>query len=142
MPIALTAADKERVRYHLGYMNVEASASIQLGFPRASQPQFLVEAALERLMEPTVGRVSQLVSHLDAIESAMISALPRLKAQQLGEIKLRNSNDEATETDLLEREYVRWAQRLADNLGVPLNVYSERFRELGTGSMNVAVHGG
>lgn len=140
MAIALTASEKERVRYHLGYLNVEPSAAIALGFPRASQAGFLVEQAMERLMEPTVGRVSQLLSVLDRIEGQMIEALQRLQAQQLGELKLRNSNDEPTEQDLLEREYVRWAQRLADNLGVPLNVYSERFRELGSGGgVNVPV---
>ena len=142
MAIALTPADKERIRYHLGYLNIEASAAIQLGFPRGSQAQFLVEQACERLMEATVGGVSQIVSVLDRIEGQMIASLTRLTAQQLGELKLRNSNEEATEGDLLEREYRRWAQRLADNLGVPLNVYSERFREgSGAEGMNIPVVG-
>ena len=140
MPIALSASDKERVRYHLGYMSIEPAASIQLGFPRASQAQFLVEAAMERIMEPAVSRVMKLLSALDAVEDQMMTALPRLKAQQLGELKLRNTNEESTEQDLLEKEYVRWAQRLADILGVPLNVYAARFRDLGSGGgMNVRV---
>lgn len=139
MAIALSAAERERVRYHLGYQNVEPAASISLGFPRATQASFLVEAAMDRLVDSTVGRVSQIVALLDRIEGQMAEALCRLTAQQLGELKLRNSNEEPTEQDLLAREYRRWAERLADNLGVPLNAYSERFRDDGGGMVNVPV---
>lgn len=139
MAIALNPQDKERVRYHLGYQSVEPAASIQLGFPRGAQPQFLVEAALERVMAPAVPRIYELLGILDGIERQMVDALKRLKAQQLGELKLRNSNEEATEQDLLENEYLRWAQRLADHLGVPLNVYAARFQGLAGGGINTPV---
>lgn len=131
MAIALSESEKERVRYHLGYLNVEPPGSITLGFPSASQALYLVEIALERLIPSTVERVLKIVDHLDCIEMQMMEANKRLKAQQLGELKLRNSNDEATEQELLEKEYHRWARRLSDNLGVPLNPFSEKFRRGG-----------
>lgn len=139
MAIALNPQDKERVRYHLGYQSVEPAAAIQLGFPRGAQPQFLVEAALERVMAPAVPRIYEILGILDGIERQMVDALKRLKAQQLGELKLRNSNEERTEQDLLEAEYLRWAQRLGDQLGVPLNAYSARFQGLAGGGINTPV---
>lgn len=143
MAIALSDSDKERIRYHLGYLNVEPVASIQLGFPRASQPQFLVEASMERLLPETVMRIQKILSYLDCIEDQQFDANKRLKAQQLGELKLRNTNDESTEQDLLEEEYFRWASRLADNLGVPLNAYAERFRRFTFGGgVSIPVSGG
>jgi hypothetical protein len=93
MPVALSDTDKERIRYHTGYQNVSPAASIQLGFPRASQASFLVEAAMERLLPPTVSRVLSIVTNLDTIEAQMMEANRRLKAQQLGELKLRNTNE-------------------------------------------------
>jgi hypothetical protein len=138
--IRLSEADRARVRHHLGYQNVEPVSSIALGFPSAQQPQFLVERAMDRLMPEGVGRIIQTLNALDCIEGQMIDALCRLSAQQLGELKLRNSNEEPTEQDLLEREYLRWAKRLADDLGAPLNPFSERFRTSGSGSsLNIPV---
>lgn len=133
MAITLSEMDKERVRFSLGYLNVEPSAAISLGFPSAGQAEFLVERAMNRLIPATVGRIQSILNILDSIESQMVEALRRLKAIKIDEITLRNSTEDSTEQDLLEREYRRWAQRLADNLGVPLNVYSERFRSVGMG---------
>jgi len=63
----------------------------------------------------------------------MALARSRFKAMKLGEITLRTGPQD-NEIDMLEREYYRWAQRLADVLGCPLNIFSERFR-YGGGSM-------
>jgi hypothetical protein len=124
----LSEADRERVRYHLGYLNVEVAASVALGFPSTSQPFFLVEKAMDRLYPEAVGRVLRILAELDCIEDQMSAARTRLPAQQLGELKLRNTNEERTEEDLLDASYQRWAKRLADQLGVPINPFSERFR--------------
>lgn len=141
MTLTLSAFDKERVRFALGYLNVEPSASIQLGFPAAGQAEFLVERAMNRLMPETVGRVLRLLDALDTIEKQLICSLDRLKAIKLGELTLRNSTNDTTEQDLLEVEYYRWACRLADNLGVPINPYAERFRRF-TGGVNITVASG
>lgn len=139
--IKLSENDRERVRYHLAFLNVEPVSSIALGFPSAQQAQFLVERAMDRVLPAGVPRVLRIVNHLDCIEEQMMGSLKHLKAQQIGELKLRNSNEEPTEQDLLEREYMRWALRLADQLGVPINPFSERFRHglYGGGGMNTPV---
>lgn len=142
MSTALTEATKERVRHHLGYPNVDVMSAVPLGFPATQQPGFLVESAMERVNSNAVGRIEATLAKLEAIEAQMMEANHRLKAQQLGELKLRNSNEEPTEQDKLREEYLYWAQELASDLGVPLNILSPKFRHLGyggAGGMNVRV---
>lgn len=135
MAAILGEEEKVRIRHHLGYLNVQPASAIQLGFPRASQPQFLVESAMNNILVSAVGQIRKYISILDNIEDRLVGALDRLEASKLSEITLR-----ADEHDALEREYYRWAQRLADDLGVPLNVYSERFRRgAAGGSLSVPV---
>lgn len=121
----LSTQDREKIRYHLGYINVQPAASISYGMTRPVQTLFLVETAMSNVLEESIPRVRQMVSVLDNIECRLIDAQERLKALQMGDLQLRPD-----ETDALEREYLRWAQRLADVLGVPLYAYSARFSSL------------
>lgn len=121
---ALTDEEKERIRYHLGYMESSFAASLQLGIPRPVQTIFLVEQAMVLLTnEYAIDRVRRVLWTLDQIESKLQSALCSMIAEQLGDLKLR-----ADYPDKLEAEYVRWAKRLADIFGVPLYPYSDRFK--------------
>lgn len=120
-PLRLNEQDRARVRYHMGYPNVDPHQAIQLGFPAATAAMFLVEQAMENLLPEAVERVLKLVQRLEKIEAMEEAALCRLKAQQLGDMKLRNDNNESTEGDLLRREAATWKERLASVLGAPLN---------------------
>jgi len=137
MGITLSEADRARVRHHLGYLNVEPAASIQLGFPSASQWLFTVEISMDRIIPEAVGMIHKYLNILDSIELQMVDELACLKVQQIEQLKLRNSNEEPNIEDLLEQEYLRWVKRLADDLGVEPNPYSTRFRNLG--GMNIPV---
>lgn len=140
--IRLAEVDRARVRAALGYLSVEPTASISLGFPAASQTMFLVERAMDHVIPESKPRILKILDTLDCIESQMVTALCRLSTQSVEGVKMRNSNEEPTEGDLLEREYLRWAMRLADLLGAPLNPYSERFRTSGaSGNLPVALEG-
>lgn len=110
---------------------------MSLGYPSAGQALWLVEHAMDNVMPQALTRVQQILCVLEGIECSMVESIGRLRAQQVGEVKLRNTNDEALEPDLLEREYCRWAKRLSDHLGAPLNPFSERYR--GGGSMSTPV---
>lgn len=126
---SLTDQDKERIRYHTGYLETSLAASIQFGIPRPLQTVFLLESAMGLLVEPNaVERVKCLLDTLDGIESQLQRAIKSLGAAKIGNLELRSAKIGETHTDLLEREYVRWARRLADVLGVPLYPYSARFR--------------
>lgn len=121
----LSEQDRARVRHHLGYLNVQPVATIQLGFPAASQPQFLVELAMDRVMDAAVDIILRDLNTLDEIECRQIDSLKRLKVQALGELKLRNSNEEPNEHDLLAQTYEFWKKKLANDLGVPVNPFAE-----------------
>lgn len=133
--MALTESERERVRYHLGYLNVAPVASISLGFPRANQAMFLVETAMNNLLPEGEARVRQHLAILDGIESQLVDAQCRLSASVVGEITVNPD-----ETRRLEEEYGRWADRLARQLGVYRNPYAPG-SPFGGGGINVTVVG-
>jgi hypothetical protein len=134
--MSFDATEKERIRYHLGYTNAQPAASIQLGIPRPIQTMFLVESAMDLLIAETEDRVRSIVKIMDNIECKMVEGQSYLVANRLDTLEIRSDN-----IDALEMEYYRWACRLADNLGVPLYPYCERFiRARGnTGAGNIPV---
>jgi len=134
----LSDTEKERTRYHLGYLGVQPAASIQLGIPRPLQTMFLVEQSMNNLIDQTVARVRRVLRVMDDIEDQLIESQVRLSAKRLDGIELRED-----EPDKLEREYVRWGWRLADMLGVPVYPYSERYKRAGAGirAGNIPVSG-
>lgn len=140
-PVSLSEVDRAKVRHHLGYPNVEPVSSISLGFPSASQPQFLVEIAMDRIIPEGVGLIQKYLAILDALESQMVESFARDKVQQIDGVKLRNSNEEPTEHQLLEVKYRYWAGVLASDLGSPINPFSTRFYQLAGGSINIPVAG-
>lgn len=137
----LSDADKERTRYHTGYMETSFAASIQLGIPRPVQTMFLLEQAMNLIIDQNaINRVVRTLNYLDFVECQLQKVAPHLAAEQLGNLKLRGAKRGETYPDLLEREYIRWAKRLADILGVPLYPYSGRFGPGGAaGSGNIPV---
>lgn len=130
----LSESDKERVRYHLGYLEVQGAASIQFGIPRPLQTVFLLEDAMNNIIANAISRVQKILTVLDGIENKLIESQDRLAAKRLDSLELREN-----EPDQLEREYVRWGHRLADILGVPIYAYSTRYRAAGNAAGNIPV---
>ncbi len=135
--MALTDAEREQVRYHLGYLNVETAASLTFGIPRPVQTLFLVESAMDNILAVAEPRVRSMLCKLERIETRLEQTWDVTEAAAVGELRLRTGKAGETTHDLLEREYVRWAKRLADQLGVPLYPFSSRFTR---DSVNVPVH--
>jgi hypothetical protein len=133
---ALPEQDKERARYHLGYLETSLAASIQLGIPRPLQTVFLLEQGLNLLVNPfAVSRVVCILDTLDRLESQLISAAAAVGVDKLGNLQLHPLRTRGKlGTDSVEDEYRRWAYRLSDILGVPIYPYSKRFRRAGPGS--------
>ncbi len=117
----LTQTERERVKIHMGYGNVSMAASLTFGFPRPVQTMFLVEDAMNFLNEDGVNRVRQIIGILDKIECRLVETVDVLIASRAGDTDI---NLQAP--DMIEREYVRWADRLADALMVPKYPFSRR----------------
>lgn len=127
--------EKERIRYHLGYLNVQPAASINFGIPVPIQTMFLVEMAMDNILQVAEDRVRKILTILDGVECKLVAAQDYLVVSKVDEIELR-----ANHPDLLEQEYCRWAARLSDELGAPLYPGATKFRSLfgvGIGSVPV-----
>lgn len=124
--MALTLEEQAKVRHHLGYPNVNPATMLQFGIPAPQQTLFLVESAMTRLLPDGENIVRRYVKVLDDIETKLVESQDRLAATQLDSLRLN-----AQEADLLEREYNRWANRLANVLAVPLYPFAQRFHTQG-----------
>jgi len=123
--MAFSVTEKARIRYHLGYPNVSAMASLSAGVPLPLQPMFLVEAAMDRVLPEAEALVRTLVARLDQTDEAIFQAQLRLQAERVDEITLRKD-----ETDALEREYLRQAMRLSETIHAPVYAFSARFANI------------
>lgn len=126
----LSEGEKQRCRYHLGYPALTTAASIAFGVPTLTQTNFLVESALNRLLEASLETVRRLIVIMDGIEDRLVEAQERLAAIQLEELHLRED-----EPEKLEAEYRRWGNRLADVVGAPINPFSLRYRSGGAAAV-------
>lgn len=123
MPVvsSFSPEEQERIKYFLSYPDfVSLSQSIQLGYPAASQPLFLVEDAFKRLTPQAENSVRTVLCQLEAIESQIMSSITRIKAVSLGEITLNPNEDK-----ILRRHMCWWVARLSDLLGVFPNPVSQ-----------------
>ena len=128
-------SEKERIRYHLGYLNVQPAASISFGIPVPIQTMFLVESAMNNVLPSAEDRVRKILTILDKIECRLVDAQEYLVTSKVDEIELRENHP-----DLLEKEYCRWAARLSDELGAPLYPGATKFKSLfGTGIGSIPV---
>jgi hypothetical protein len=119
--VAFTAEEQTRILHHLGYADWQSMAqSIQLGYPAASQPAFLVRDSFGRFAPPAEGTIRRDLCELESIEAQLSAARQRFSAKTVGEVELN-----PRETAMLREEYGFWQKRLADDLGVFVNPYSQ-----------------
>lgn len=121
----LSEADKARCRQHLGYMAVIVASSYSFGLPQLTQTQFLLEDAMTRVLDSALPRVVQILNDLDEIECSLRKAHKELFARSIGDLE-----PNLDQPDMLEKEYGRWASRLADIFGVAPYPYSKRFQRM------------
>lgn len=121
----LTDADKERARYHLGYMEVVVASSFAFGVPQATELQFMFESAITRIRPEAEFRVTAILDKLDEIECLLFRSSQELFAKRAGDLEPNLS-----QPDDVERELVRWACQLAQMLGVTPYPFSQRFQQL------------
>jgi hypothetical protein len=121
----------------LGFPALTDAASVAFGVPMMNQTNFLVESAVNRLLEESLPQVRQIMLVMDTVEQKLFAAVDQdhLVATQLEDLHLRED-----ETDKLEGEYRRWGYRLADIMGCPVYPFSPRYKPSGAGFVtNVSV---
>jgi hypothetical protein len=122
----LDPSERERCKYHAGYMGTSIAASINFGIPKPIQTMFLIETAMTNLMLINCNNVRRILRIMDNVEEKLVEAQDRLAAAKVSDITTREN-----ETDLLEHEYYRWGGRLCDVLGVPFYAFSNRYNNQG-----------
>jgi len=128
--VALNDAEKERVRYHMGYLNVGVPRTISLGVPSAGQPQFILESAMNDILPDGEPGVRRCIQELDCIEDQLSKFRSSLEVKKTGGgVELRGREA----FDILGDQYVDWASQLADTLGSPLNPFGQRLARFGAG---------
>ncbi len=133
----LSDADKERARYHLGYMEVVVASSFAFAIPQATELQFMFESTITRVRPEAEFRIVAILDKLDEIECLLFRSSQELFAKRAGDLEPNLS-----QPDDVERELVRWACQLAQMLGVTPYPFSQRFQQLsnmGGRAGNVAV---
>lgn len=123
--MAFSAEEQSRIKRFLSYPDwVALAQSIQLGYPAASQPLFLVEDAFRRLTPQGEASTRADLCECESVERQMSEARQRFKALKIGNIELN-----PRETAMLRKELLWWVTRLADDLGVVSNPYSQMMYE-------------
>lgn len=116
-----TEDEKDGILRFLGYPNwANLAQSIQLGFPAASQPLFLVFDSFDRIRPASRARIRQDLCRALEVEAQIADSNRRLKSSKVGEVTLRDD-----EFELLTQRLTFWTRRIADTLGVVPNPYSQ-----------------
>lgn len=136
MSAILTEQEKAAVRRHLGFPGTSAVSVYAMGMVIPLQGAFLLESAMDHLTEWSAERVRSLCGTLDKMEQKLVQAACYLTVESIGSIKMRAGTPGQSTPDLLRKEYVFWAKRLSDELGVPYYPYAEVFTQ---GGANIRV---
>jgi hypothetical protein len=126
----LTEDDKVKIRMHLGYLNVAEAYTFVLGTPAGVETQFIIEGAMNRVLESAISQVRRFIQILDTIQEQKVNDLELLAVNKVGEIDVRNDEMKA-----LDEQYDYWCGNLANMLGV----YASPFDKRNGGGINVSV---
>lgn len=126
----LNEAEKERVRYHLGYQNVGKLRTVSVGSPHATMPMWILESNMNDLLPAGEPGVRRCIQELDCIEDQLSQTRASLAVRRTAAgVEL----DGAAAMDALREAYVDWVGKLADTLGAPINPFSMALTRFGAG---------
>jgi hypothetical protein len=111
--MALTDAEKARVRYHLGYTNIADPVAYSLGVPQATQLQVTLELNFDKLAPEGEPFVRRCLAELDCIEQQKSDFRQSLEFKRTGSVEFRGSEAFAE----LDIQYKDWRAKLADVVG-------------------------
>jgi hypothetical protein len=118
----------------MGYLQVADAYTFVLGSPASVETTFIIEGAMDKLLEAALPRYRQILATLDAIECQMVGDLENMAVESLGGIKIN-----AREQKQLVSSYDYWVAALSNMLGCPRNPFDKRLQA--TSGVNVRVAG-
>ncbi len=119
--MALSDEEKARIRAHLGYLNVSAVATFNLGVPAALQTTFMIEGAWDKILQPADVLVRKYLCQLDKIEAQVFEGSDLADVLETGATKV---NPERLKE--LAKYYRLAQQSLANLFGVIPNPFDLR----------------
>ena len=129
----LTAEEKVRIRYHMGYPLQGQVRSYFAGIPFNRQTLYLLDGAMELVEEGSLSTIRTMIGRLDKIDEQIFCAsFKHMAADQLEDLKINQQYNEE-----LRREYTYWQGRIAQCLDVPLNMDFSPIRSVDAGIRQV-----
>ena len=129
----LTPQEKVKIRHHAGYLNAAEQMAFVLGAPAGVETQFLIEGAMNRILEDALPELRRHLGILDKIEESIIENLDFLVAEKLGDITI-----DANVMEKLTKQYDYWVASMCALMGVNRNPFDQRLKMRG---INVGVRG-
>ena len=128
----LTNEEKARIRHHMGYLNVQAAATFQLGVPAALQTTFMIELAFTKILPEAENMVKVFVCRMDEVEKQVFGNLDLAEIEATGSVKV-----DPKRLLKLAQTYKIAQEGLANLLGVPPNPFDMRSWLKSSGGINV-----
>lgn len=117
----ISEEDKNRARLHLGYGQVQQSATFLLGVPAAVQTAFMAEGAWARILPSAEAMFRKALDQLDVLYEQIFESYANLDAVKVGNIELNTRQHE----QLLEK-YRFFQGTVANMLQIPVNPFDQR----------------
>jgi len=133
--MAFTDEEKVKIRHHLGYLNVQETATFVLGVPAALQTTFMIEGAFGKVLPAAENLARTLLCRLDSIEEQVFGGTDLADVDETGGVKVNRKRlpELATYYQIAQKE-------LANLFGVVPNPFDLRLEGwLGTGAGGISV---
>jgi hypothetical protein len=131
----LTPENKARVRRHLGYPSLSAASTFFLGNPAAMEPFFILENAMDALINSGEGLVLRHLDKLDELAEVLFYEGDTDVVKNVGDIEI--NPDQFFQT---VRRYKWFQAEVANAFQVGPNPFDQRFTGMaGFGGINAPV---
>lgn len=105
----------------MGYLNVQAASTFQLGVPAAVQTQFMIEGAWDKILPAAEDAFAVILCRLDTIEAEIYGGIDLASVNQVATIQVNPNRFRE-----LGKYYRMARDSLANLLGVPPNPFDMR----------------
>lgn len=131
----LNELEKVKVRHHCGFLNVQEAATFVLGTPASVETQFIIEGAMNRILEEAIPELRRHLSILDQIEEQSIQNIELLQITKIDTIVVNSTGPDREQRQIRET-YNYWVDSLCNIMGIARNPFDKRLKNFGLGGIN------